>query len=205
MGSTEGSQNAEEGESTGTRSVPGAAESAPPADTAADAAEADSPDGRTGGQDGTQASAAGGTVAVLWRDHRPKVLAGAAALVAAAAAGTALTVGLSDDQEPADAPYSVAVTYRVTGDGPATISWNGGDPDKPRRQRQSVELPWTKKLTVQPASGSARVSLTLGKDGGTAQCTVAVDGQHRQRATAFGDFGRATCAADVPEKNDAGN
>ncbi len=138
-------------------------------------------------------------VRALWAGHRKKILAGSAALLAAAVLGTVLTFVLPEE-EPAPPPYTVAVTYRVTGEGKATISYNTGDPDESGGREQLVDLPWTKKVPVQPESGLARVSIVLDKNGGKAQCAVAVAGQHRQRATAFGNFGRATCSAKVPEK-----
>ncbi len=138
----------------------------------------------------------------VWNDHRPKVLAGGAALVAAAVVGTVLLVALPED-EPAPAPYTVAVTYKVTGEGKATISYDTGRSDDPGGREQPVELLWSKKVRVSPGSDQARVSIILGEDGGRAQCAVAVRGQHRQRSTAFGEFGRATCSAKVPEKGAA--
>lgn len=141
------------------------------------------------------------SVAALWRNHRPKVLVSAAALAALVAGATLLTTGLPEQPGPGAAPHTVAVTYTVTGDGPATITYKGGRAGEARERKQSVELPWTKELRVDPADGKARVSIVLGRDGGRAQCTVAVAGQHRQRATAFGDFGRASCSARIPPKS----
>lgn len=134
--------------------------------------------------------------------RRKKLLAGAAGLVAAAVAATMLTLVLPEEKT-APTPYTVAVTYKVTGDGKATITYNTGRTDAPGGREQLVELPWTKKVRVNPKSGLARVSLVLDEDGGKAQCAVAVRGHHRQRATAFGDFGRATCSTKVPAKGAA--
>ncbi|WP_229923844.1 hypothetical protein [Streptomyces capillispiralis] len=39
------------------------------------------------------------------------------------------------------------------------------------------------------------MAVLLGEEGGQAACTLAVRGRHVQRATALGEFGRATCAA----------
>jgi hypothetical protein len=139
----------------------------------------------------------GARLRTVWRDHRPRVLAGAAGLLAAAVAGTVLTVAFSGDA-PAPPPYTVAVTYEVTGEGPATIVYNNGRPDDPGTREQSVDLPWTKKVRVSPKSGDARVSLILGEDGGRAVCSLAVRGEHRQTSSAFGSYGRATCSAKVP-------
>jgi MmpS family membrane protein len=136
----------------------------------------------------------------VWRDHRPKVLAGAGALVAAAVAGTVLAVAFSGE-EPDPPPYTVAVTYKVTGEGTATIVYNDGDPDDGGRRQQAVDLPWSKNVRVNPDSGTASVSIILGKDGGRAACAIAVRGKHRQTSSAFGSYGRATCSAKVPAKN----
>jgi hypothetical protein len=139
-------------------------------------------------------------VTALWRDRRPTVLACAAGLVAAAVAGSVLTVALTGEK-PAPPPYTVAVTYKVTGKGTATIVYNNGDPDDPGRRKQAVDLPWSKKVQVSPKTGHARVSIILGEDGGRAACSLAVRGEHRQTSSAFGSYGRATCSAKVPPKN----
>lgn len=133
-----------------------------------------------------------------WSRHRRKFLAGAAGLVAAAVAGTLITLALPEKQPQPSAPDTVAVTYRVTGEGKATISYNTGRADAPGAREQLVDLPWEKKARVNPESGLARVSIVLDEDGGRAQCALSVAGEHRRRATAFGDFGRATCSAKVP-------
>lgn len=135
----------------------------------------------------------------VWRDHRPRVLAGAVGLVAAAVAGTVLTIAYTGET-PAPPPYTVAVTYEVTGKGTATIVYNNGDPDDPGRRKQAVDLPWSKKVRVDPHSGIARVSIILGEDGGRAACSLAIRGEHRQTSSAFGSYGRATCSAKVPPK-----
>jgi hypothetical protein len=134
-----------------------------------------------------------------WPRRHPKSLAAAAILTAAGLIATVIALVLPGDK-PAPAPYTVAVTYKVTGEGRATVTYNTGHPDKPGGRAQLVKLPWTKELLVNPESGLARVSMVLGEDGGTAQCSIAVQGEHRQRATAVGNFGRATCSAKVPEQ-----
>lgn len=132
-----------------------------------------------------------------WHRDRRKLLAGVGVL-AAAAVGAALVLAARPGGTSGPEPETVAVTYKVTGEGTASLTYNAGTAGEPAEQQQSVELPWSKKLEVDPESGPARVSIVLGKDGGRAQCRLAVRGEHRQRATAFGEFGRATCSAEVP-------
>lgn len=135
----------------------------------------------------------------MWRDHRPKILADAGALVAAAVAGTVLAAAFSGE-EPAPPPYTVGVTYKVTGKGEATIDHNDGDPDDGGRRQQAVDLLWSKNVRVNPDSGTASVSIILGKNGGRAACAIAVRGKHRQTSSAFGSYGRATCSAQVSDQ-----
>lgn len=147
-------------------------------------------------------SASGSAPSNAWTRRRKRILAGLAGLVAAAVAGTVLALVLPEEK-PKPAPYTVAVTYEVTGEGKATIAYNTGKADAAGGREQLVELPWTKKLRVNPKSGLAQVSIILDEDGGEAQCAVSVRGQHRQRATAVGNFGRATCSAKVSKKGTA--
>ncbi|MCF6526091.1 hypothetical protein HOY81_23895 [Streptomyces sp. JJ36] len=109
-------------------------------------------------------------------------------------------MGIGSGETSAPEPETVAVTYEVTGEGTATLTYNSGAAGAPAGREQSVRLPWTKNLEVDPESGPARVSIVLGEDGGRAQCALAVRGEHRQRATAFGEFGRATCSAELSRK-----
>ncbi|MFE2461770.1 hypothetical protein [Streptomyces sp. NPDC059402] len=49
-----------------------------------------------------------------------------------------------------------------------------------------------------PLGETPTVAVVLGEKGGRAACTLAIRGQHVQRATAVGEFGRATCSGELP-------
>ncbi|MEV0118128.1 hypothetical protein AB0H77_33625 [Streptomyces sp. NPDC050844] len=68
------------------------------------------------------------------------------------------------------------MTYDITGEGSASVSYLA----------RSVE------------GKNPAVSIQLGKQGGEARCALSIRGEHRQRATAFGSYGRATCTAELP-------
>ena len=125
---------------------------------------------------------------------------GRAGLVIAAvlllACGGLVGYGLLDTEDEPEPPATrtAAVTYEVTGDGPAEISYLGRDTDGAATVVRDAELPW--KRTVQVPLGQApTVAVVLGEKGGQAACTLAVRGKHLQSATAAGEIGRATCAA----------
>ncbi|CAL9566837.1 hypothetical protein SUDANB15_04720 [Streptomyces sp. enrichment culture] len=103
----------------------------------------------------------------------------------------------SEDEPKPSATPTAAVTYEVTGDGPVEISYLGRDESGAATVVRDAELPW--KRTVQVPLGEApTVAVVLGEKGGRAGCTLAIRGKHVQRATAMGEFGRATCAGELP-------
>ncbi|MEU4064690.1 MmpS family transport accessory protein [Streptomyces wedmorensis] len=108
----------------------------------------------------------------------------------------------TDDEaagERAATPTAVAtydVTYEVLGEGAADVSYRGSGGDEAHVVTH-VGLPWRKTVSV-PLGASPIVNVTLGENGGTASCTLAVRGKHVQRATATGAFGRTTCAGEPP-------
>lgn len=112
------------------------------------------------------------------------------------ACGGLVGYGLLDTEDEPERPATrtAAVTYEVTGDGPAEISFLGQDEDGTATVVRDAELPWKRTVQV-PLGKTATVAVILGEKGGQAACTLAVRGRHVQRATAMGEFGRATCAA----------
>ncbi|MFF1274506.1 MmpS family transport accessory protein [Streptomyces marokkonensis] len=101
-----------------------------------------------------------------------------------------------DEPEKSTAP-TAAVTYEVTGDGAAEISFLGRDEDGTATVVRDAELPWKRTVQV-PLGKRPTVAVVLGEKGGQASCTLAIRGKHVQRATAMGEFGRATCAGELP-------
>ncbi|WP_329558437.1 hypothetical protein OG711_04335 [Streptomyces uncialis] len=127
------------------------------------------------------------------------VTAGALALVCAGIAGLAVHEpsggGGSGERRPARAVPTAEVTYVVTGRGTAEITYRPeGGTDATTVVREAA-LPWRKSIRL-PVGKSPTVAVVLGGSGGRAACTVAVRGEHVQRATATGSYGRATCGGE---------
>ncbi|MGW6461719.1 hypothetical protein ACWF94_38275 [Streptomyces sp. NPDC055078] len=128
--------------------------------------------------------------------RRGLVIAGALTVVCAALIGYGL-LGTGEEKRPAHraAPPTAEVTYEVTGEGTAEISYRtGGGPGSSAVVRNAA-LPWTKSVRLPPGQ-TPTVAVVLGDRGGRAVCTLAVRGEHVQRATATGRFGRATCGGE---------
>ncbi|UYQ63981.1 hypothetical protein [Streptomyces peucetius] len=106
---------------------------------------------------------------------------------------------LNTEDEPKAAPTvpTAEVTYEVTGEGPVEISYLARSEDGSATVVRGAELPWKKTVQV-PLGKAPTVAIVLGEKGGQAACTLAIRGQHVQRATAMGEFGRATCAGELP-------
>jgi hypothetical protein len=119
---------------------------------------------------------------------------GAAAFVAAALIVAGLLFATRDGSNTGNAAAkhhhaTVPVAYRVAGHGTAQISYAGPDG---KLHTVSAHLPW-RGDTKMAAAAPAVVSITLGKDGGHATCTVTRHGKVVQQATAYGSYGRANC------------
>lgn len=106
---------------------------------------------------------------------------------------------LDTEDEPKAAPTvpTADVTYEVTGEGLVEISYLARGEDGAATVVRGAELPWRKTVQV-PLGKAPTVAIVLGEKGGQAACTLAIRGQHVQRATAMGEFGRATCAGELP-------
>ncbi|MEV0640267.1 MmpS family transport accessory protein [Streptomyces sp. NPDC050619] len=132
------------------------------------------------------------------RADRAGLIAGAAVL--AACSGLVLYGVLDSDQgegEPEHRAPTASVTYEVTGEGTADISYQARDESGKATVVKAAALPWHATVDV-PLGQDPIVSIVLGEKGGQARCTVAVRGRHVQSATATGTFGRATCSGTLP-------
>ncbi|ELS57258.1 hypothetical protein STVIR_1699 [Streptomyces viridochromogenes Tue57] len=102
--------------------------------------------------------------------------------------------------KPENRTPTAAVTYEVTGEGAADISYyQVGGASGEAVVVKAAALPWRKTVDV-PLGKEPTVSIVLGEQGGRARCALAVRGKHVQSATAVGTFGRATCAGSLPEQ-----
>jgi hypothetical protein len=89
------------------------------------------------------------------------------------------------------------VVYQVTGAGTGvTIGYNTWDNSHGGSATASgVTLPWTKKVVGSGLFSVYQVTVTLGPSGGSATCSVTVDGDEVTTNGAGGPFGIATCSA----------
>lgn len=108
--------------------------------------------------------------------------------------------GLLGGDEPEQRPVPTAsVTYDITGKGSASVSYLARSVEGSATVERGGALPWRKTVRV-PLGKDPAVSIQLGKRGGEARCALSIRGEHKQRATASGSYGRATCTAELPAK-----
>ncbi|MEU4731230.1 MmpS family transport accessory protein [Streptomyces sp. NPDC023588] len=103
----------------------------------------------------------------------------------------------TDEQPKPRAVPTAEVTYEVTGTGIAEISYLARSEAGTATVEKAVTLPWTKSVQV-PLGKAPTVAVVLDGKGGQASCALAIGGKHVQRATAMGEFGRATCTGALP-------
>jgi hypothetical protein len=124
----------------------------------------------------------------------------AVALIILAACGGLVGYGILDtpDKPKPRAVPTADVTYEVTGQGTADISYLARNEAGDATVVSGVKLPWKKSVQV-PIGKAPTVYITLDEKGGEASCTLAIRGKHVQRAMAMGKFGRATCTGALPK------
>jgi hypothetical protein len=121
----------------------------------------------------------------------------ASAVVVAACAGLVLYGVLDTDEKPERHVPTASVTYEVSGEGTADLTWQARSESGKAVAARGVTLPWKKTVRV-PLGKPPIVTITLGEKGGRASCQLAIRGKHVQTATAYGKFGRATCQGELP-------
>jgi len=119
------------------------------------------------------------------------------AVLIAACAGLVLYGVLDNDTKPEHHVPTASVTYEVSGEGTADLTWQARSESGKAVAAHDVTLPWKKTVRV-PLGKPPIVTITLGEKGGRASCQLAIRGKHVQTATAFGKFGRATCQGELP-------
>ncbi len=94
-----------------------------------------------------------------------------------------------------EADRTVDITYRVTGDAPeATISYTTYGDSTSSATEDVTELPWEKTTEASGLLKGGSLSVTLGAEGGSVECTVIVDGKEAKTATASGAYNTASCS-----------
>ncbi len=89
----------------------------------------------------------------------------------------------------------VHITYRVTGDAPeVTFSYTTYGASTSSATEDVTELPWEKTTEASGLVKGGSLSVTLGAEGGTVECTVIVDGREARTATASGAYNTASCS-----------
>ncbi|MBB4981520.1 hypothetical protein [Streptomyces nymphaeiformis] len=101
----------------------------------------------------------------------------------------------TDDQPKPRATPTAEVTYEVTGTGTVEISYLARS-EAGTATVEKITLPWTKSVQV-PLGKAPTIAVTLDEKGGQASCALSIGGKHVQRATAMGEFGRATCTGET--------
>lgn len=101
----------------------------------------------------------------------------------------------TEEQPKPQAAPTAEVTYEVTGTGTAEISYLARSEDGTATVEKDVTLPWKKSVRA-PLGKAPTVAVILDGKGGQAACTLTIRGKYVQRATATGEFGRATCSGE---------
>ncbi|MET9971181.1 hypothetical protein ABZZ80_36110 [Streptomyces sp. NPDC006356] len=126
--------------------------------------------------------------------------------VALAACGGLVLYGVLEpgegEEKPANRTPTAAVTYEVTGEGTAELTYQARSSSGEAEVVEAATLPWRKTVDV-PLGKEPTISIILGEKGGQARCVLAIRGEHVQSATATGAFGRATCAGSLPARADS--
>ncbi|WP_405800906.1 hypothetical protein [Streptomyces sp. NBC_01506] len=120
-----------------------------------------------------------------------------AVITAACAALVLYGVFDTPQKRPAPKRPTAAVTYEVTGEGVADLTYQARSASGKAVVVRGVSLPWKKTVRV-PLGKPPIVTITLDAKGGRATCALAVRGRHVQTATAYGTYGRATCQGELP-------
>lgn len=95
-----------------------------------------------------------------------------------------------------DSNRTVTVRYAVTGDAKdgvtiAYTTWKDGN--SASNTVSDARLPWHKEVGATGLVKAGSLTVTTGASGGTVTCSLSVDGDEPQTATATGRFATATC------------
>jgi uncharacterized membrane protein len=108
-------------------------------------------------------------------------------------------VGTAVNKIDESAKKQVTVTYSVTGQGSASITYDTSTgAGVSSENANNTPLPWSKDVVISGLLKTPNLIATLGADGGTVTCEISVNGQMLKTATSSGPFASATCMADLP-------
>ena len=112
--------------------------------------------------------------------------------------GCAAMVGGVASEFDKAANSTATVTYRVTGDGAATVTYS--DKDFNTAQDTQASLPWEKQVTLTGFGKLASLSATNDYDAAAGQkitCEILVNGQVKNTQTSSGPMASAHCSYSV--------
>ncbi|MFI7340011.1 hypothetical protein ACIBUY_19015 [Streptomyces sp. NPDC050085] len=115
----------------------------------------------------------------------------------AACAGLVLYGVLDTEETPQRRVPTAAVTYEVTGEGSADLTYQARSETGEAVTVRQASLPWKKTVRV-PLGRPPVLTVALDGKGGRVSCQLAIRGKHVQTATAYGTYGRATCQGELP-------
>ncbi|WP_138905799.1 MmpS family transport accessory protein, partial [Streptomyces albidochromogenes] len=122
----------------------------------------------------------------------PWVLLGTLLLFTGGCIAVIATIATVVDDE---STRTVKVRYAVTGDARgvtiAYTTWRDGDASS--NTVTDARLPWRQEVDTTGLVKGGSLIVTTGASGGTATCSVTVDGNEPRTATATGRFATATC------------
>lgn len=93
------------------------------------------------------------------------------------------------------------VSYSVVGHGTADITWSGA----PQGKAVHTTLPWHATAHLPATADPPVLTVVLGQNGGTATCSISVNGRRVGSSLVQGKFGRANCHAPSADADPQAN
>jgi hypothetical protein len=99
------------------------------------------------------------------------------------------------DEVNEEANREAVIVYEITGDatGVSVTYSTFNEDDYSTKDEEVATLPWSKEVRTKGYVKEGQVIVTTGEAGGTVTCTITVDGEEIETATATGPFQMATC------------
>ncbi|GAA1480342.1 hypothetical protein GCM10009624_07820 [Gordonia sinesedis] len=126
----------------------------------------------------------------------PWVLGGVILVFILIIGGCMALVGTAANEVDKAVNSEVTVTYRVTGEGTASVTWT--DQNFNTAQESNAQLPWEKEVKVSGLGKIASLTVTNNEsDSARSTCEILVGGQVKYTQTATGPFASASCSGSV--------